>query len=85
MANLPLALALIVLPRRFADDRNVVAMWQIVPAVLFAPLWLLLSGAAALALWGVAGLSIPLAQALLGAAALRAAAHAFPPAPPSTP
>ncbi|SDR42089.1 1-acyl-sn-glycerol-3-phosphate acyltransferase [Rhizobiales bacterium GAS191] len=83
VANLPLAIAIVLMPKLLADDRNVVALWQIVPTVLVAPVWLLLSGAVGLAVFGLLGLSIPVAQMLLGATALRAAAHAWPPVPPS--
>ena len=78
LANLPVALAAYAAPRRLADDRNVVAFWQIVPTILLAPLWLAISAIVAGLAFGPAGLLLPLAELLLGAAALAAAPKAFP-------
>ena len=83
LANLPVAAAILQMPKLFADDRNVVALWQIVPTLLLWPLWLIASAGVGAALWGWPGLLVPAVQALLGAGALRAAPHAIPLKPPS--
>jgi 1-acyl-sn-glycerol-3-phosphate acyltransferase len=84
-ANPPVAAAILLMPKRFADDRNVIALWQIVPTLFLMPLWLVLSGALAAAFCGPLGLLVPLVQAGLGIAALRTAAPALPPERPSNP
>jgi len=84
LANPLPALTIAFAPKLLADDRNVVAFWQIVPTVLTAPLWLTLCGIAALIAFGPAGLLVPVVQAVFGLAALRAAARAFPPRKPPT-
>lgn len=77
LLNAPLAAAAWLAARRMADGPNVVAFWRILVGLTLAPLWLAASAAAGVALFGWAGLALPLAQLLLGALALRQGAALF--------
>jgi 1-acyl-sn-glycerol-3-phosphate acyltransferase len=77
LLNAPLAAASWLAARRMADGPNVVAFWRILVGLALAPVWLAASATAGVALFGGAGLALPLAQILLGALALRQGAALF--------